>query len=61
MKTPTVPISYTKVIKKNRRHTILNLDGEQIVKFLSNLVDDLNRREKIVYLPEWYAKKMELI
>lgn len=61
MKTPTVPISYTKVIKANKKYTILNLDGEKVVKLMTYLVDDLRRKDKAVDLPEWYAKKLGLI
>lgn len=61
MKGNIVTIPYTKILQANRKHIVLNLDDEQMIKLLAYLVESLDRRNKVVELPEWYARKMELI
>jgi hypothetical protein len=61
MKGNIIVIPYTKLIKANRKHIIIALDDEETKKLLVDLVDSLNRKDKTVELPEWYARKETLI
>jgi hypothetical protein len=61
MKGNIIVIPYTKLIKANRKYIIIALDDEKSKKLLAYLVDSLDRKDKTVELPEWYAIKEALI
>jgi hypothetical protein len=60
MKGRVVSIPYSRIFKRNKKHTTLKLKNKNIVILLSPWIT-LNKEGKTVDLPEWYARKEKLI
>jgi len=56
-----IKIPYKRLVKKNKKRTIINLkDGTQKI-LLTYLIYKIDKKNKTVEIPEWYAKKEKLI
>lgn len=57
----SIPISYDKILEKDSRTITFQFSDTEIVRLVKSFLDGLNRRERVVDIPEWYAKKEALI
>lgn len=59
--TQTVPISYDAILRKDRRTITFMFSETEVVKLVKRYLGGIRRREKVVEIPEWYARKEGLI
>lgn len=57
----TVAIGYNKIIDAKGHYLTVELSETETVKFVKRYIDSIDKRDKSICLPLWYAEKENLI